>query len=210
MDFLDNNIFIIGYSGHAYVCIDVFDSQGISFKGYLDRSEKKDNPYDLEYLGCEIEYCLKKENVNLFIGIGDNKIRNRVYDSLPNNKIEWYNGISKFSVISSKVKLGKGILIAHSVTINPLVEIGNGVICNTACIIEHECQIGDFAHIAPGATLAGNVRIGQRSFIGANSVIKQGVKIGDDVIVGAGTVIIKDIPNGVTVVGNPSRILKIK
>ena len=92
---------------------------------------------------------------------------------------------------------------------NPLTTIEEGVIVNTNAIIEHECYLGSFCHVAPGVVLAGNVKIGKRSFIGANSVIKQGITIGNDVTIGAGSVILNDVPNNVTVVGNPGKIIKI-
>jgi acetyltransferase-like isoleucine patch superfamily enzyme len=47
--------------------------------------------------------------------------------------------------------------------------------------------------------------IGNGVRIGSNSTILP-VKIGDNVIIGAGSVVTKDIPDNVTVYGNPARI----
>jgi acetyltransferase-like isoleucine patch superfamily enzyme len=44
--------------------------------------------------------------------------------------------------------------------------------------------------------------------IGANSTIVCGVTIGKGATIGAGSVVTKDIPPGITVVGNPARRLK--
>ena len=93
--------------------------------------------------------------------------------------------------------------------INSQVIIGKGCIVNTGAIIDHECEIGDFSHIAPGATLSGNVKVGKSCFIGANSTVIQGVKIGNNVIIGAGAVVIKDVPDNITIVGNPAKIIKL-
>jgi acetyltransferase-like isoleucine patch superfamily enzyme len=43
--------------------------------------------------------------------------------------------------------------------------------------------------------------------IGANATILPGLTIGEGAMVGAGAVVTKDVPPGVTVVGNPARIL---
>ena len=41
--------------------------------------------------------------------------------------------------------------------------------------------------------------------IGANATILPGLTIGEGAMVGAGSVVTKDVPSGVTVVGNPAR-----
>lgn len=46
--------------------------------------------------------------------------------------------------------------------------------------------------------------------IGSNATILGGITIGVDATVGAGAVVTKDVPAGVTVVGNPARILEKK
>ena len=211
---MKNPIIIVGYSGHAYVVLDILLSQKYSVIGYCDAIKKEDNPLNLKYLGKETDaypLSILKEN-NYFVSIGDNNIRAKVLDSLVNTlESAALNVIHEKAVCSSFIEChpNGGILVAANATINPFVKIGKGVICNTSCSIDHECILGDFVHIAPGAVLCGNVVIGDNSFIGANSVVKQGISIGKNVIVGAGSVVIKNIPDNAVVAGNPAKPLKI-
>jgi sugar O-acyltransferase (sialic acid O-acetyltransferase NeuD family) len=200
---MTKKINIIGYSGHAYVCIETALLNDIIIVGYCDLNNKNENPYKLTYLGEEKNMNSEQE---VFICIADNTIRKKIYESLPNLNFN-INLIHPKSIISNTVDIGFQTLICAGAIINPQVKIGKGCIINTGSIIEHECIIEDFSHIAPGAVLSGNVLIGKGSFIGANSVIKQGVKIGCNVIVGAGAVIIKDILDNTKVAGNPSKII---
>jgi len=204
---LKKPVAIVGYSGHAYVIIDILLSAGRLVTAYCDQEEKEFNPYHLEYLGKESDVINKLKKFDFFACVGHNGIREKIHTNLSQILGSPINAIHPSAVISSSVKMSDGIMIAANATLNPLVEIGRGVICNTSVSIDHECIIGDFTHIAPGAVLCGNVTIGRSSFIGANSVIRQGVSIGNNVIVGAGTVVVKDIPDGATVVGNPARNL---
>jgi len=201
-----NNIGIIGYSGHSFVCIEIAQINNINVKGYFDQDEKSLNPFKLAYLGDEVK---ASNELELFIGIGDNHIRERVFTKLQSlDKRLNITLIHPNAIVSQSTKIGSSSLLAAGVIVNPFAVIGVGCIINTGVIIEHECEIADFVHIAPGAVLAGNVRVGQGTFIGANSVVKQGVNIGEKVIVGAGTVILNDVPDNVTIVGNPGKIIK--
>jgi acetyltransferase-like isoleucine patch superfamily enzyme len=76
-------------------------------------------------------------------------------------------------------------------------------------VVSHGCQIGEFVSIAGGAVLSGEVTVGDGAVIGANAVvIHGGITIGAGAIIGAGAVVVGDIPEGVTVVGNPARPLR--
>jgi sugar O-acyltransferase (sialic acid O-acetyltransferase NeuD family) len=198
---------IVGYSGHAYVIIDILLSAGRLVTAYCDQEEKPFNPYHLDYLGKESEVIHRLKNYDFFACVGHNGIREKIHTQLSQYLGNPINAIHPSAVISASVKMGDGIMIAANATLNPLVELGQGVICNTSTSIDHECVIGDFTHIAPGAVLCGNVSVGRGTFVGANSVIRQGIKIGNNVTIGAGTVVIKDIPDNATVVGNPARSL---
>ena len=206
---LDKKVILIGYSGHAYVVADIALENHYEIIGYTDKSKVQDNPFNLIYAGYEKEtdFFENKEEIGFIIGIGDNFIREEIYNLIASNNAEITTLISNTASVSQSARIDSGTFINRNVTINALAKIGKNVILNTACIIEHECEISDSVHIGPGAVLAGNVFVGQRSFIGANSVIKQGVKIGKEVIIGAGAVVLHDIPDGKKIVGNPSKYI---
>lgn len=204
---LKRPVAIVGYSGHAYVVIDIFLNAGRLVTAYCDAEEKPNNPYHLNYLGKESEVIDKLKKFDYFACVGHNGIREKIITQLGKYLGNPINAIHPRAVVSASVRMGDGVMIAANATLNPLVELGRGVICNTSSSIDHECIIGDFTHIAPNAVLCGNVQVGRNSFIGANSVIRQGVIIGNNVTIGAGTVVVKDVADGITVVGNPARTL---
>ena len=202
--FENSNYIIIGYSGHSYVACDILLRNKVYIKGYCERTKKENNPYNLNYLGPEMEYSFDDEEV--FIAIGDNKIRKNVFDCLA-GKASFGAAYHPTAEIGYKVYLGSMIMLGPYSIVNPLATLGNGVIINTGAIVEHECTIGDFVHVAPGAVLSGNVTVGDHTFIGAGAVVKQGVKICNDVIIGAGSVVVKDIEVPGTYIGIPARVL---
>ena len=207
---LDKSIVLIGYSGHGYVIADVVLENQWNILGYAEKEQLQHNPYNLNYIGYERDrdfFSNNNNEIEYVIGIGDNYIREKVFNLIIDNNKKPLSLISPSSIISNSVKMGNGVFVNKNVIINALVTIGVNVILNTSCIIEHGCVIGDSVHISTGAVLAGNVTIGKRSFIGANSVIKQGVVIGEDVIVGAGTVVLSDVPSQKTIVGNPGHFI---
>lgn len=204
-----NSIAIIGYSGHSFVVLDAAKQMSLNVEYYCERNQVSFNPFEINYLGDEASESFDWNAVDEFIlGIGDNRIRQKVADLILSRKKTILNVIHPSSVISNYANFGAGNFFAANVTVNALVKIADNCILNTGCIVEHECVIANGVHIAPGTVLAGNVTVGKNSFIGANSVVKQGVEIGSGVTIGAGSVVIKDIPDNEIWVGNPAKKIK--
>jgi sugar O-acyltransferase (sialic acid O-acetyltransferase NeuD family) len=109
--------------------------------------------------------------------------------------------------VSPSARIGLGSVVFAQAVIQSQAMIGSGAILNTSCSVDHDAQLGDGVHICPGAHLAGEVHVGHRSWIGIGSSVIQQIHIGADVTVGAGAAVVRDLPDGVTAVGVPARVL---
>lgn len=109
--------------------------------------------------------------------------------------------------VSPSALLASGSVVFSQAAVQALASIGVGSILNTGCSVDHDVQLADGVHICPGAFLAGEVQVGARTWIGIGACVIQQVRIGSDVTVGAGAAVVRDLPDGVTAVGVPARVL---
>lgn len=194
---------IVGHSGHSLGVVESIKGNNFEVFGYFDNCEKESSQ-KLTYLGKENELVF---GYNLFITIGDNTIRESVFERVKERNNLNFNIFDKTSNISALTRIGIQTYLAKNTVINADVTIGIGCIINTSCVVEHGCRIGNFTHLAPSATICGNVTIGNNCFVGANSTIIPGIEIGDNVTIGAGSVVNRNLESNYTYVGNPIRKL---
>lgn len=211
------DIVIIGAGGHAKVIADIILkrkellNEKLNITGFLDdgyKNLKYTKIFDIPILGDTslIEKLEQEKKYNYIIGIGNNKIREKISNKFPN--LNYYTAIHPKSVIGTEVAIEEGTVVMANVVINSGSKIGKHCILNSGSIIEHDNKIEDYCHISPNSTLCGTVKIGKNSWIGAGSTIIQNRNIGENSMIGVGSVIIRDIPNNCTVVGNPGKIIK--
>jgi sugar O-acyltransferase (sialic acid O-acetyltransferase NeuD family) len=108
----------------------------------------------------------------------------------------------------SLVQVGVDVVVEEHATLDAFVTLGDHSCVKMNASVGHETTTGEFVFIGPGATVLGRVRIGSGAYIGAGSSIRNDLVVGSDSTVGLGAVVVKDVPPGVTVVGNPARILR--
>jgi len=110
------------------------------------------------------------------------------------------------------------------------LHLGSNVAINFGCVALDVCpiRIGDRTLIGSNVQLLAAdhprdvatrssgveggkpITIGADVWIGSGAIILPGVTVGDGAIVGAGAVVSRDVPAGVTVAGNPARIVNDK
>lgn len=109
------------------------------------------------------------------------------------------------AVVSSFATVADGCVVLAQAVVGASAVLGAACIINNAATVDHDCELGEGVHLCPGAHVAGGVRIGAGSWIGIGAAVREGLRIGHGVTVGAGAVVVSDVPDGVTVVGNPAR-----
>jgi len=141
------------------------------------------------------------------IAIADGTTRQKKAQQIASDKADLFSIFSKHATQYDAVKLGAGSIICDHVTLTTDIEIGNHFQANIYSYVAHDCVIGDFVTFAPRVSCNGNVTISDGAYIGTGAILKQGISIGAGARVGMGAVVTKDIPAGLTVVGNPAKPL---
>lgn len=144
------------------------------------------------------------------LGVADPRVRSTLARKCDTSGISVSGIIAPNVVIMDNVEIGEGACISPFVTLTSNIVIGRAFHANLYSYVEHDCVIGDYVTFAPGAKCNGNVTIGDFAYIGAGAIIRQGLTIGAGAVVGMGAAVTKDVPEGVTVVGNPARLLEYK
>ena len=123
-----------------------------------------------------------------------------------NRKIPAY--VHKSCFVSHSAIIEDGVFMYPMCNVDKNVTLKSGTLLNNSVVISHDTVIGNCCYLSPGVVVCGDVIIGDYTFIGAGSIISNHVTIGKNVIIGIGTVVTKDIPDNVSVIGNPMRIIK--
>ncbi len=192
---------IIGASGHGKVVADIALLCGYDKIQFLDDDESLVSCNDWLVIG-KSKLAADIEN-DIFIAIGDAKIRKRMINELHYKKIPTL--IHPSATIASDVKIGKGSVVMAGAVINPGVKIGRACIINTSSSVDHDCKLSDYVHVSVGAHLCGADVIGEGTWIGAGATISNNVGICGGCMIGAGAVVIKDIEEIGTYIGVPSK-----
>ena len=151
----------------------------------------------------------------VLIAIANSQIREKIANQLNIDGIQLWTVQADNAVMMDHIEIGGGAALSPFVTITSNIKIGKCFHANLYSYVEHDCVIGDFVTFAPGVKCNGNIHIDDHVYIGAGAVIKQGTPdkpliIGKGAVIGMGAVVTKSVPAGVTVVGNPARILEKK
>lgn len=158
--------------------------------------------------GSKVDKCVT-------IAIANSQVREKLVARLDQDSIQHLEIQASNTVILDEVEMGEGSLLCPFTCITSNIKIGKFFHANIYSYVAHDCIIGDYVTFAPGVKCNGNIHIEDHAYIGTGAVIKQGTPdkplvIGRGAVIGMGAVVTKSVPAGVTVIGNPARILEKK
>lgn len=209
-------IVIIGASGHGSVACDAAEKQGYDIAGFLDSNiEINKEVFGYKVLGHPsdiFELAQEYEYTGYFVAISNNATRALVTDKFKNiaPKLENVSIIHPQSVVSTKAKLGEGVLILAGGIVNCDCVVDNGGIINTSSTLDHGGCMEPFASLLPGVSTGGNVKIGRESCVCIGATIIHNVVIGSYTVIGAGSVVLQDMPEKVLAYGIPAKVIRTR
>ena len=146
------------------------------------------------------------------IAIANGAVRQKLAERCRADGLAFFEVRATNVVQLDNVQLGEGAILCSFAHLTSNIRIGRHFQANIYSYVAHDCIIGDYVTFAPGVKCNGNVVIEDHAYIGTGAIIKQGTPdkplvIGRGAVVGMGAVVTKNVPPGVTVVGNPARQL---
>lgn len=213
-----DEIILLGGGGHGAELLSYLDDLSaagspVRLLGVIDDG-KPPGPWEtsqvLGGLPVFVELIVRGHHVRWITAVGNNRIRMLLVE-----KAEKAGGarpawtlIHPRASVGRACEVGEGTLLAPGAIVTTRTRIGRHSIINVKASVSHDCAVGDFVNINPSATICGNVKIGDGAFIGAGATVINGVSVGAWSVVGAGAAVVRDIPERVTAVGVPARVIK--
>lgn len=129
--------------------------------------------------------ALRGEYEKLVVVIGNNALRERIYQKALAHGYTFPNIVCSNAYISPFAKLGWGCVILNNAVVQNGATVGNGVLLNPGVEIHHDSFVGDHSLIytnsvvRTGTKVGKCVRIGSNVTICNNAVVPDGADISD-------------------------------
>lgn len=140
--------------------------------------------------------------------IGAPSIRKSIVDRLRTASARFHTYVDPRATLGAGVRVGTGSIVCPGSVLSAEVVVDEHVHVNFNCSLGHDTRLGDFTTVSPAVNIMGEVPVGPMVFLGGSAVVLPRLSLGAGSIVGAGAVVTEPVPEGVTVVGNPARIVR--
>ncbi len=212
-DVLD--LVVLGAGGHGREVADVAHAciaagQRLRLRGLVDDDPRLHGRTlcDLPVLG-PIQWLRAHggEGLAVVSGVGAPVVRRRVVERVASWGLPFVRLIHPNAILTRHVELGVGVVITAGCIITNTITIGDHAHLNRRVTVGHDAHVGDWVHLAPGSTLSGAATVGDGTEVGTHACVLPGISVGAWSIVGAGAVVHEALPDNVTAVGVPARII---
>ena len=207
-------VLIVGAGGHGHVVADALicsrrEGSDLEAVGFVDDDPSLEGAtiMGLPVLGSTARLG-RVDHDAVFVAIGDNVSRAQLFGRLVAAGERVVTIVHPRAVVAATARVGSGVLVCAGAVVNAAAVLGDNAIVNTGATVDHHCILGAHSHIAPGAHLGGGVEVGEGSLLGIASAVVPGRRVGRWCVVGAGAVVTRDLPDRVTAVGAPARIVR--
>ena len=165
-----------------------------------------------ELLGCPVyrfqmfRTRIAPEEARFVVSIGEPKFRLEAFERM--SRAGYTGGvlIHSSAYISSDSEVGEGTAVCQGVHVGSLAKVGKNCYLSRNASVGHDAVVGDHTRLGVNAFVGGHAVIGTNAFIGAGALLRDRIHIGSSSIVALGAAVFEDVPDNVTMIGNPARI----
>ncbi len=179
---MEKSLIIYGVGKFAEYAAYIFDQESdYSLEGFTIEEEylsKSSLPEHFKHLKLwNYDKIEKKENQDIFIAVGNNEIRARIFKRGLTLGYNFASFVSPRAITYKNLKIGRNVFISEGSIIHPFTQIhDNNIIIGGR--VGHHSIIGENCLLS-SCILAGNTTIGNNCYLGINSTVSQNVKIAD-------------------------------
>lgn len=208
------DIIIVGASGLGRELVDwIEDINDVNptwnILGFLDDNLEALNGYPSYYkvIGRIADWD-PKPNQWFVCGLAFPEIKRHCVELLKSRGAQFATIIHPTALISKFSEIGEGTVITQRSGLNTNTKVGNFVTLLESRM-GHDSSIGDFSTLSGDCNINGHVSIGQDVYVSCGVSIAPSKKIGDGAKIGIGSIVISNVKPGVTVFGNPAKIVEL-
>ena len=154
-----------------------------------------------------VEEYIIEENDIFVVALGDVNFKKKYIDKIKQKNGKFHSLIHPTAIINSNTIIGEGVLIGQFTIISCDCFVGNYVTMHSFCNLGHDIKIGDFSSLGPYTFLGGFAQIENLVTIHPRVSVMPHKVVRKSAVVGAGSVVMRNVPENVTVHGNPAKII---
>lgn len=124
----------------------------------------------------------------LLVTIGNNKLRERLYQEAATIGYTFPNIIHPTAYISPHAHIGSGCVILNNAVVQNNAKCGDGCILNPGVELHHDSTIGSYCLIYTNSVVRSLTFVGDRVWMGSNVTVSTSAKVPDDAVINDGTV----------------------
>ena len=186
---MKEKLLLVGAGGLGRVVLEhTIDKYDCAFLDDADISEADGVPVIGKTTDMEKFY---PEYRSLIVSIGNNALRQTLYQKAQKIGYSFPNIIVSSAYISPHAVIGTGCIILNNALVQNGAKIGNGTILNAGVEAHHDSDIGSYSLIYTNSVVRSLTHVGDRVWIGSTVTVSTGAVVADDTVIEDGSVVRK-------------------